>query len=211
MVGTAAKAGVRFLTFDTIKAAFSGGSGTLTPTQGLLAGMGAGAVESVLAVTPSERIKTALIDDAKGPRRFKNGLHAIRILIHERGFGAFYQGLAATTLKQSATSAVRMGSYNVLKDMARNRGISETTATTFAIGSLAGTITVYATQPFDTVKTRSQTVSGSSTSVAFMSIFRESGIKGFWKGSTLRLGRLMLSGGIVFAIYEKMSQLLSSS
>lgn len=34
--------------------------GRLTPARGILAGMTAGCVESVVAVTPTERIKTAL-------------------------------------------------------------------------------------------------------------------------------------------------------
>lgn len=35
-------------------------TGRLAPSRGILAGMIAGAVESVVAVTPTERIKTAL-------------------------------------------------------------------------------------------------------------------------------------------------------
>lgn len=34
--------------------------GRLTPARGILAGMIAGSVESVVAVTPTERVKTAL-------------------------------------------------------------------------------------------------------------------------------------------------------
>lgn len=58
--GTAAKASVRFLTFDTIKNVMSDSSGKLSPGRGIIAGMVAGAVESVTAVTPTERLKTAL-------------------------------------------------------------------------------------------------------------------------------------------------------
>ena len=126
MVGTTAKAAVRFLAFDTIKSKLVDSNGKLSPGRGIIAGMGAGVVESVLAVTPSERIKTALIDDAKGERRFRNGFHAARVLVQEKGFRACYQGLAATTLKQSATSAVRMGSYNILKERAKAQGRSIT-------------------------------------------------------------------------------------
>jgi solute carrier family 25 citrate transporter 1 len=58
--GTAFKASVRFLTFDSIKNALSDDSGKLSPSRGILAGMAAGCVESLVAVTPTERIKTAL-------------------------------------------------------------------------------------------------------------------------------------------------------
>lgn len=35
-------------------------TGRLTPARGILAGMIAGCVESIVAVTPTERVKTAL-------------------------------------------------------------------------------------------------------------------------------------------------------
>lgn len=58
--GTAFKAGVRFLSFDTIKNVLSDTDGSLSPGRGILSGMIAGMVESVVAVGPTERIKTAL-------------------------------------------------------------------------------------------------------------------------------------------------------
>ncbi|KAI8307722.1 hypothetical protein K4K59_010662 [Colletotrichum sp. SAR11_240] len=61
--GTTFKAGVRFLSFDSIRNALMDEKGKLTPARGILAGMIAGCVESVVAVTPTERVKTALYDD----------------------------------------------------------------------------------------------------------------------------------------------------
>lgn len=171
--------------------------------------MCAGATESILAVTPTERIKTALIDDAKSPnRRFRSSLHATRTLIHENGLADIYKGGVSTTMKQMATSAVRMGSYNFLKETAKKYDMPKTATTTFAMGALAGTITVYATQPFDVIKTRSQSVQGSPLAEAVGGIFQDFGLKGFWKGSTMRLGRLILSGGIVFSVYEQVAAVL---
>lgn len=60
ILGTAFKAGVRFLSFDTIRNLLADSNGALSPARGILAGMVAGVVESVVAVTPTERIKTAL-------------------------------------------------------------------------------------------------------------------------------------------------------
>ncbi|KAL2813487.1 hypothetical protein BDW59DRAFT_167503 [Aspergillus cavernicola] len=50
-------------------------------------------------------------------------------------------------------------------------GLENTAATTFALGAVAGTITVYATQPFDTIKTRSQAV----VVLGLSSLFDQSG------------------------------------
>ncbi|KAF5487177.1 Tricarboxylate transport protein [Colletotrichum siamense] len=60
IIGTTFKAGVRFLSFDSIRNALMDEKGKLTPARGILAGMIAGCVESVVAVTPTERVKTAL-------------------------------------------------------------------------------------------------------------------------------------------------------
>lgn len=58
--GTTFKAGVRFLSFDSIRNRLMDNNGRLTPARGILAGMVAGCVESIVAVTPTERVKTAL-------------------------------------------------------------------------------------------------------------------------------------------------------
>ncbi|KAK1980763.1 mitochondrial carrier domain-containing protein [Colletotrichum cereale] len=210
IIGTTFKAGVRFLSFDSIRNLLMDDKGRLTPARGILAGMIAGCVESVVAVTPTERVKTALIDDAKaGTRRYTGGANAMLTMVKENGIREVYRGIVSTTLKQSATSAVRMGSYNVLRELSKQYGLPENSAMTFASGAVAGIITVYATQPFDTIKTRAQSARGAGTSEAFRMILSERGVKGFWSGSTMRLGRLILSGGIVFTVYEKVSSLLA--
>ncbi|KAG9700930.1 hypothetical protein KCU95_g687, partial [Aureobasidium melanogenum] len=211
IVGTALKAGVRFLAFDTIKDQLADENGKLSTSGGILAGSVAGAVESVLAVTPTERIKTALIDDGKGAKRFRSTPHAIGILIREQGIAGLYRGLVSTTIKQSATSAVRMGSYNTLKGQYTSSigHAPKTTPETFAIGACAGLITVYATQPFDTIKTRTQSSQGETLFRAARGVWVDSGVRGYWKGSGPRLGRLLLSGGIVFSVYERILSFLS--
>jgi len=71
---------------------------------------------------------------------------------------------------------------------------------------------VYTTMPIETVKTRMQALGSDklykSTLDCFVKIFKQEGLLTFWKGATPRLGRLVLSGGIVFTIYEKMLVIL---
>ncbi|KAL4959776.1 mitochondrial carrier domain-containing protein [Aspergillus stella-maris] len=215
ILGTAFKAGVRFMSFDTIKNSLADSNGSLSPVRGILAGMVAGMVESVVAVTPTERIKTALIDDARSStRRYNGGFHALRTILAESGVAEVYRGLVSTTLKQSATSACRMGSYNIIKEAVSSRTSIKDTKNpviTFAMGATAGTITVYMTQPFDTIKTRAQGAKGASTLEAVRDILKDGGLRAFWRGSSMRLGRLVLSGGIVFTVYENVAAVLMSS
>ncbi|ODV92716.1 hypothetical protein CANCADRAFT_91219 [Tortispora caseinolytica NRRL Y-17796] len=217
VIGCGFKAAVRFLGFDTIKKALADENGKLSGGRGVLAGLGAGVLESVFAVTPFETIKTALIDDAQSPNpRYKGFLHGSRQLIKDKGFAGVYRGLLPVTLRQAGNSAVRMGSYNQIKVMLQQRSADPqaplSSGTTFLAGAIAGIITVYTTMPLDTVKTRMQSLDAKNeyrnTLHCASRILKEEGILTFWKGTTPRLGRLVLSGGIIFTIYEKVVQML---
>lgn len=114
-------------------------------------------------------------------------------------------------MKQSATSAVRMGSYNVIKETVATRTNIKNTknpALTFGMGAMAGVITMYASQPFDSIKTRAQGAKGATTLEAVRDVLKDGGVRAFWSGGSMRLGRLVLSGGIVFTVYENVSGLL---
>jgi len=175
----------------------------------VIAGFAAGATESLLAVTPFESIKTQLIDDRKRSQpRMKGFLHGSRIIFQEKGLRGLFQGFVPTTARQAANSAVRFSSYTSLKQMAQSYvtpGEKLGSVSTFALGAAAGTITVYTTMPLDTVKTRMQSLEArkeyKNSFACAAKIFKEEGLLAFWSGALPRLGRLMLSGGIVFTMY----------
>lgn len=211
VVGSFGKDAVRFLTFDYIKSSFADpDTGSLSPLRNLLAGMTSGVVASATAVTPTERIKTALIDDARHAKRFRSAPHAIQLIYRETGFLGLYRGFAGTTLKQASATAFRMGTYNILKDFEAQHQVSQQgPLVQFANGSVAGVTTTLATQPFDTIKTRSQSKEGVSTAEAVRGIWNDGGIKAFWRGTTMRLGRTIFAGGILFTSYEQVAKLLN--
>jgi len=225
VVGTIAKDAIRFMSFDSIKRAFSAkeidADGRervrLSPLRSLLAGMSAGVVASTFAVTPTERIKTALIDDARETaargltmkdRKFRGAWHATRTLWAERGWYGLYRGYVTTTMKQAGTTSVRMGTYNILKELSETYEVPQTTATSFGNGAVAGIVTTYATQPIDTVKTRAQSAKGAGTVEAFKGVIEDFGFRGLWRGSTMRLGRTVFAGGILFTAYEQVIAVL---
>ncbi|KAJ8064572.1 hypothetical protein OCU04_006901 [Sclerotinia nivalis] len=125
--GSIAKDAVRFASFDSIKNVFRDPeSGVLSPARNRLAGMAAGVAASIFAVTPNERIKTALIDDARSTRQYNSTIHCIRTVIREDGFVGLYRGFIGTTLKQASATSFRMGSYNIIKDFQVVREIHRT-------------------------------------------------------------------------------------
>ncbi|KAL6866465.1 hypothetical protein ACO1O0_002576 [Amphichorda felina] len=217
IIGNSAKAGIRFVAFDQYKRMLADADGKLTGPRTVLAGFGAGVTESLLAVTPTESIKTTLIDDRKsGKPRLRGFLHAVPIIARERGVAGFFQGFVPTTLRQSANSAVRFGSYTFLRQLAESwtaPGEKLGTVATFTIGGLAGLVTVAVTQPLDTVKTRMQSIEArqvyGNTLRCATTIFKNEGVATFWSGALPRLARLVLSGGIVFTMYEKSMELFN--
>ncbi|KAL1983088.1 hypothetical protein VTN96DRAFT_501 [Rasamsonia emersonii] len=216
IVGNALKAGIRFVAFDTFKSLLQDENGKISGPRTVIAGFGAGFTESLLAVTPFESIKTQLIDDRKsGKPRMRGFLHGSKIIAQERGIRGFFQGLVPTTARQAANSATRFSSYTTLKQFAQGYvapGEKLGTLSTFAIGGLAGLITVYVTQPLDTVKTRMQSIEArknyKNSFACAARILKDEGITTFWSGAVPRLARLILSGGIVFTMYEKTMEAL---
>ncbi|KAL7420952.1 hypothetical protein Q5752_004906 [Cryptotrichosporon argae] len=214
IVGNGLKAGVRFMTYDSIKELLRGHDGKLTPARTVVAGLAAGVVEAVVAVTPSETIKTKLIQDAAAVTpKYTNMMNGTIGICRTEGLGGIYRGLAPTASGGicGANSAVRFTTYAILQQAAlgqlRPASGKLSSTTTFTLGAIAGLVTVYTTMPLDNVKTRMQTVGAESryrnTFHCLTSIVRDEGVLRLWGGTTPRLARLMLSGGIVFAVYER--------
>ncbi|KAK4642298.1 hypothetical protein QC761_506400 [Podospora bellae-mahoneyi] len=217
IIGNSAKAGIRFVAFDQYKKMLADADGNVSGPRTVIAGFGAGVTESLLAVTPTESIKTTLIDDRKSAKpRLRGFLHAVPIIARERGIRGFFQGFVPTTARQAANSATRFGSYTALKQLAESYtapGEKLGGVATFAMGGIAGLITVYVTQPLDTIKTRMQSIEakqlyGNSFRCASI-IFKQEGVLTFWSGALPRLARLIMSGGIVFTMYEKSMDLFN--
>ncbi|KAL4401654.1 mitochondrial citrate transmembrane transport protein [Malassezia pachydermatis] len=219
VAGNALKAGVRFLSYDHFKSMLKDENGKLTAPRSLLAGLGAGMMEAIFAVTPSETIKTKLIDDAKRvqPKYPRGLIPGSMAIIRDEGLTGIYRGLVPVMLRQGANSSVRFGTYSTLRNFVQGSsrpGQPLPSGITFGIGAVAGIVTVYATMPLDVVKTRMQTLEArtqyKNTLDCMVKILRHEGILAFWRGATPRLARLMLSGGIVFTVYEKCMDALNS-
>jgi len=210
VAGNSLKAGVRFLSYDSFKRMMMDENGKLSGPRSLLAGLGAGVMEAVFAVTPSETIKTKLIDDQKSASpRYRGLVHGTVGIVRDEGIGGVYRGLFPVVMRQSANSAVRFGSYSWLKALASGSvrpGEKLPTGVTFGIGALAGVITVYATMPLDVIKTRMQSLDARAqyrnSFHCAARVLSDEGVLAFWRGATPRLARLSMSGGIVFTVYE---------
>ncbi|SGY12748.1 BQ5605_C011g06591 [Microbotryum silenes-dioicae] len=240
VAGNSLKAGVRFFSYDKFKKMLIDREGKLSGSRSLLAGLGAGMCEAVFAVTPSETIKTKLIDDQKRAQpRYTGLIQGTMAIVREEGIGGIYRALGPVVrhrnrrsvsvcphslilslpqaARQGANSAVRFTSFSTLKSfVSGNARPAETlpAGITFGIGAVAGVITVYTTMPLDVIKTRMQSLSARTeyrnSFHCAARIFAEEGLFRFWKGATPRLMRLVLSGGIVFTVYDQLMNLMGA-
>ena len=92
--------------------------------------------------------ETKLIDDAKREKpRYGQGLFkGTASIVRLEGLSGIYQGVVPVVLRQGSASAIRLGSYSVLRDLfplAKGRGSSlRNWMTTFSTGAAAGVIAV---------------------------------------------------------------------
>ncbi len=192
--GAIVKASVRFFTFDSIKrAAFRAfplppppAPGASAPTRSrahaplvtVLSGLAAGVVEAVVAVTPSECIKTKLIHDRAQSAPQHGSLTAlVGAIAREEGIRGFYHGLGPTVVRQGANQAVRFSVYTAAAAAMMRRNASMAAGSggkagksdmdgeggavgqlgsgqALLAGALAGFVSVYVTMPIDVVKVR---------------------------------------------------------
>lgn len=77
---------IRFGAFEYTKGKLTGGVGELDATGRMLAGLGAGVCEAIVAVTPMETIKVQFINDMRLKQpRFRGFVHGVRLIIKETG------------------------------------------------------------------------------------------------------------------------------
>ncbi|KAJ1558763.1 hypothetical protein HK096_005132, partial [Nowakowskiella sp. JEL0078] len=206
VIGASAKAAVRFLAFEQLKKAFSDGNGKLDGSKRVLAGFGAGVLEAVIAVTPSETIKTKLIHDQNSAiPKYRGLVHGTRSIIQSEGIRGIYRGMTAVIARQGANSAVRLTAFDFLKEFSANSFSTRNSDgkllplpwyVNFFNGAIAGIVTVYTTMPLDVVKTKMQSLDASvkykHSLDCLWSVARDEGVTALWKGATPRLGRLIV-------------------
>jgi len=208
--GSIPKASVRFAANGQAKAWLRDENGKLSFAGSLAAGLFSGVSESIIAVTPMETIKTKLIhDQGMAKPRFKGSFHGIKTMIMEDGIASIYKGLGPTTTKQGANQMVRFSLMDTFKGKRRTMvGDPNYVFPLYEIlvfGAIAGFISVYATMPFDVVKTKMQGLESTQYKNSFdcgMKVVKSDGITGLWKGATPRIARVAVSTSIIFTTYE---------
>lgn len=200
LVGAIPKAGIRFGSNSWFKGQLKDEKGKLDGKRQFLAGVGAGVIEAVVAVTPMETIKTKLIETNS------TMVQGIRLIVKESGVAGLYQGLAPTIAKQASNQGLRFWFFGLYKDTLTDNGKKPLAVWQSLIGGMgAGCFSVLGNNPFDVIKTQMQGRNASKYSSSFdcaAKIMKADGFAGFYRGCIPRMGRVVPGQGVIFMSFE---------
>lgn len=148
---------------------------------------GFSAIPATALMAPGERIKVVVQTNSnvKGP------VDAIKLIYREQGLTSLFRGTAATLARDIPGSMAYFGVYEYLKRKMTSKDGGFNPLTVMVAGGIAGIANWVVAIPADVVKSRIQSArKGEATGIGAVvaSLYREEGIKGFFRG----LGPVML-------------------
>ena len=217
LIGAPLQGLLRFSCLDIVNKSSTMKSITTSPAiNGLIAGVFAGTVESLLVVTPMETIKTKLIDSKRSL------VEGTKYVIRTQGISGLYNGLMPTIFKSATNQAIRFVVYNQYKSYIINRRSgSETSGRVGKLsalqslggGVLAGLVSCLLNTPIDTVKSRMQSIEGKSYRGGLdcaTQMVKKEGFASLYKGLVMRSARVIPGQGVIFVVYDQISTSLNS-
>jgi solute carrier family 25 phosphate transporter 23/24/25/41 len=198
----------QFVAYDKIKIYMCGRSdGKLSVPQRLLAGSLSGiAAASVTQPLDVVRIRLQTDPTVNG----KVGI-AVRSMWAEGGIKTFYKGYTPAMLSLAPFIAVNFATFDTLKTWwygtkkcTKEELRERNPLVVLSLGAAAGIFAQTVCYPLDTVRRRMQ-LKGliyPNTAMAFITIAREEGARGFYRGMAPNALKVMPNNAIRFAVYE---------
>lgn len=230
LTGIVPKMAIRFTSYESYKQLLADKQTGIVSTQStFLAGLAAGVTEAVAVVCPMEVIKIRLqaqhhsMADPLDVPKYRNAAHCLYTVVREEGFGALYRGVSLTALRQGTNQAANFTAYTLFK--AKLQELQPQYATdplpswqTTIIGLISGAMGPFSNAPIDTIKTRLQrapsmpgtTALGRITAI-MSDMFKQEGMKAFYKGITPRVMRVAPGQAVTFTVYEALKTRLENS
>lgn len=136
---------------------------------------------------------------------YNNVGEAFTCTCHQDGLKGFFRGTGPTLLRELPFYVAGMGLYSESKKVAQHLLRRELEPwETMAVGALSGGFTAVLTTPIDVVKTRMMTAHGANLPLLLVgvSIIRDEGLLGLFRGSVPRFFWVAPLGALNFAGYE---------
>jgi solute carrier family 25 uncoupling protein 8/9 len=188
--------------------------------KGLLYGGFASCIAETCTM-PVDVVKTRLqMDGAAGQKLYRGPLDCAGKLVKADGPSSLFKGLPPALLRQSTYGSLRYGLYGPIRD---SLGVKAGTPKTeipiwkkILAGGTAGALASAVASPTDLIKVRLQTdgqMKGKDGAFlpkkyrgmphAFLSIVREEGVLGLWKGTTATAARATVLAATELATYDE--------
>lgn len=188
----------------------------------LFAGAAAGTTACV-ACYPLDLVRTRLTTQLESKENYRGISDAFVKIVRNEGFLGLYAGLAPTLMVAVPNFSISWMVYGSLKEYALEdelfynlRKVDANTGEeklgfqlTLMCGALSGTLSTMVTFPFDTVRRRMQ-IQGQhfaldervSSTQMIRSLLKKDGIKGFYRGITPEVMKVIPMVGTMFTVYE---------
>lgn len=188
----------------------------------LVAGAAAGTTACV-ACYPLDLVRTRLTTQLENKESYRGITDAFVKIVNNEGFVGLYAGLAPTLMVAVPNFSISWMVYGSLKEYALEdelfynlRKVDATTGEeklgfqlTLMCGAASGITSTFVTFPFDTVRRRMQ-IQGQhfapedriSASQMIRSLLKKDGIKGFYRGITPEVMKVIPMVGTMFTVYE---------
>lgn len=190
-----------------------------SPLTHLVAAMGAG-VCTTISTNPIWVVKTRLQTQSlqlnPGHTRYNGVAHAVSTIIRQEGVHAFFRGVVPSLFGVTHV-CVQFPLYEQVKLYLRTRNNKEAHELSFmelVVASMISKVVASTVAfPHEVLRVRQQVSRSSGTSNLFSlahSIYLENGIRGFYRGLTTNLLRVVPAAAITFVSFEYISRGLTT-
>ena len=187
-------------THQTKVSALHASSNTHSFLSGAFARAFAGALLCPLTV-----VKTRMEWEARS--EYRGMMHATKSIVQQDGLRGLYRGLTATLIRDAPFSGFYVMLYTYMKAKVENYAPDmNRTLVNLMSGLVSGLAATAMTHPADTIKTRTQLPIESQVHLSVVSavqrLYREEGIRGFFRGYLPRMMKRAGSTAVTWTLFE---------
>lgn len=211
----APKRATKFATNEEFKSMLKLPDGSLPWHRALLAGALAGSTEAFVNC-PFETVKVRM-QSKEHLSRYKSTMDCVSQIVRSEGIQALYRGIEPQVWRNAVWNGIyfaTIGSVRTLFPQDKSASNARQLSISFLSGLVGGGLGTILNTPLDVVKSRIQNQLPSNivyrwTLPALVSVGRQEGLRGLYKGLGPRILRLGPGGGIMIVVFDVVSKFLA--
>lgn len=178
----------------------------------ILAGITTGSA-AVLVAQPTDVVKVRFQAQARGAGRYTGCMNAYSTIARTEGVRGLWKGTTPNVMRNSIVNACELVSYDLIKEAIIRREVLSDNMPCHTVSAFgAGFVTTVIASPVDVIKTRFMNSSPGVYRGAIhcaTAMFKEGGVKAFYKGfmpSFIRLGSWNI---VMFVTFEQLKRVIT--